>query len=471
MRSRLEARLVIAPIGFAFVAIVLAMAAWSSFGGALPLGAQSYRVSVAVPQADNLQSGAAVRSAGVDVGRVVDVDRDGRVVRVELAIDDEYAPLREDARVAVRAKSLLGEAYVQLTLGTAGSRVVDDRGSLPLAASVSTERLDDVLATFDPRTRASVRRFVAGFEDAVEDRRVDLSATLGEAQPAARESVDLAELVDRQRGSLRRLIRDGGAVLAEAGEREGAIQELVSQGNALFGVTARRTAAVTGIVRRLPGFLDELEGASDEVTRAAPDLAATVAALEPVVPKLEPGLRSLQTVLPQARGLFAELPTTLTAARRGAPALTELLRSRRPALDGVYPALREIVPPVEFASEDPTFLTATAANLASAANTYVPGPNGTKQRYVRAVPMLWNEIVAGFEKPLPTSRQNQYPKPGSLSAIGRETPEAWSCDHIGNPVTVPVIPPGTGAPPCVTQGPYEYRGKTAYYPRLERSAP
>lgn len=471
MRSRLQPRLVLAPVGFALLAVVLAMAAWSSFGGALPLGADDYTVSVTVPQADNLQTGAAVRSAGVDVGRVVDVERDGRVVRVELAIDGEYAPLRRDARVAVRAKSLIGEAYVQLTLGTGSADAVADRGDLPLAASISTRRLDDVLATFDPRTRGSVRRFVSGLQTAVEDRGIDLSATLGEAQPAALESADLAELVDRQRGALRRLIRDGGAVLNDAGEREGAVRELVRQGNAVLGVTARRSAAVTAIARRLPGFLDELEGASDEVTRAAPDLLATVRALEPVVPRLDPGLGSLQAVLPPARALFADLPPTLTSVRRGAPALTRLLRSLRPALDGLYPALREIIPAVEFAAEDPTFLTATAANLASAANTYVPGPNGSKQRYVRAVPMLWNEIVAGLEQPLPTSRQNQYPRPGSLSTIGRETPRSWSCDHVDNPPAIPVVPPGTGAPPCVTQGPYAYRGRTAYYPRLERAAP
>ncbi len=365
MRTRFNARAVIAPLAFAFFAVVLSMLAWLNFDGSLPLQAREYRVSFVVPQAGNLQVGASVRSAGVEIGRVVEVERaNPRAAKVTAELEGSVVPLRADARVAVRAKSLLGEPYLQVNLGTRGAPAVPEGGELPITAAVATQQLDDVLSTFDPATRAGARRLVKGFSQAVDGRGADISNALGQARPAATGSADLAEIVDKQRGSLRRLIRSGGAVLSEAGGREGAIQGLVTEGDRLFDVTGRRTDQITRIVRALPGFLGEVRGAGDAITAATPDLRSAVRALGPVATRLDPALRALQEMLPQARGLFADLPATLAAGRRGLPPGQRLLENLRPALDGLYPALREILPSVQFAAEDPSFVTSTAANLA-----------------------------------------------------------------------------------------------------------
>ena len=469
MRTQLDKRLVIAPALFALVAVILTVLAWGSFGGSLPLGARSYRVGFTVAQAANLQPRAAVRAAGVNIGHVVSVSRAGSGAHVTVELDAAYAPIRADARFAIRAKSLLGEAYVELALGTRAATAVPEGGELPVTAGVPTQQLDDLLSTFDPRTRAGVRRFVRGFSAAVSGRALDLNRTLGEAPLATGELADLTAIADRQRGSLRTLIERGGDVLTQAGEQQGALTALVREGNALFDVTARRDAALTRIVRALPGFLEQVRQAGNGIAAAAPELRAATASLEPVAPAFDPALASLQQALPDVRRLLTALPATLRSARQGLPSLTRLLVALKPTFAALYPALREIVPPIQFIAEDPSFVTATAANLAAAANTYVPGPGGTKQRYVRAVPMLWNEMAAGFQKQLPTSRQNQYPRPGTLGRVGKGPLEAWSCDNLGNEQTVPVIPPGTGAPPCVVQGPYDYRGKRVWYPRLERA--
>ncbi|WP_372792301.1 MlaD family protein, partial [Paraconexibacter sp.] len=259
MRTRFDARAVIAPLAFAFFAVVLSMFAWLNFDGSLPMQAQKYRVGFVVPQAGNLQVGASVRSAGVEIGRVVDVERvRPRGARITAELEGSVVPLRADARVAVRAKSLLGEPYLQVHLGTRNAPAVPEDGELPITAAVGTQQLDDVLSTFDPATRAGVRRLVEGFSKAVAGRGTNISGALGQARPAATGTADLAEIVDRQRGSLRRLIRSGGAVLDEAGAREGAIQGMVTEGDRLFAVTGRRTEQITRIVRALPGFLGEM---------------------------------------------------------------------------------------------------------------------------------------------------------------------------------------------------------------------
>ncbi len=80
---------------------------------------------------------------------------------------------------------------------------------------------------------------------------------------------------------------------------------------------------------------------------------------------------------------------------------------------------------------------------------------------------VWNESIGGWIKRLPTNRANPYLRPDGLASLGREPLKSYDCRNTGNPLYVP--PTGSGAPPCVTQGPWTYKGSTAFYPRLQRA--
>jgi hypothetical protein len=45
---------------------------------------------------------------------------------------------------------------------------------------------------------------------------------------------------------------------------------------------------------------------------------------------------------------------------------------------------------------------------------------------------------------------------------------AFDCRNTANP---PLVPSANGAPPCVEQGPWTFRGARRYYPHVEREAP
>lgn len=472
MRTRIQdKRLLLVPAGFALLAVLLSVSTWRMFDGPVPIAPHSYRFNVEVPQASNVQAGAAVRSAGVDIGEVVDVGRSDHGARLEIELEPAYAPVHVDAPLTIRSKSLLGEAYVQMGLGSGAAATVPDGGELDPRRVVPTERLDDVLEAFNPRARQNLRRAIDGFSRAVSGRAGDLSDAVGTSRPVVHSLAELAELADHQREDIRMLILEGGAVLQEVGNDAGSTEALIAAADDLFAVTAVRDRDLSSIVALLPAFLSQVTETGHAITAATPELRAAVTAVEPAAPHLEPALKSTVRALPEARRLLDDLPATLRAGGRGVPSLERLLADLGPALSDLYPVLREIVPVIQFVAEDPNVLTSTGANLSSIGNAYVPGPGGTKQRYARAVPMLWNELVAGFEEALPTSRQNQYPRPGSLERVGKEPMRAWSCNHLDNEQTIPVIPPGTGAPPCREQGAYEFNGKKAYYPRLERAAP
>ena len=132
---------------------------WIGFGGSVPFAPKGYRVQIAFPQANELATGADVRIAGVDVGKVVDltVDRTDNRTLATLEIQRQYAPIPSDTRATLRIKTLLGETYVELSTGNRTGGALGDGGRLPDAQVAKTVDLDQILATFDPTTRAAFR--------------------------------------------------------------------------------------------------------------------------------------------------------------------------------------------------------------------------------------------------------------------------------------------------------------------------
>ena len=61
-----------------------------------------------------------MRIAGVTVGKVIDksIDPQGNRTIATIQMQNKYAPVHQDARAILRAKTILGETYVELTPGT-----------------------------------------------------------------------------------------------------------------------------------------------------------------------------------------------------------------------------------------------------------------------------------------------------------------------------------------------------------------
>ena len=121
---------------FALSCFGLLLFLWLSFGGAVPLKPQGYRVNVAFPEATTLATEADVRIAGVSVGKVrkleVDGDRNRTVATIEL--EREFAPLQRRHRGDAAAEDAAGR---DLRGADARARA---RRSCPRAAGWPTPR-------------------------------------------------------------------------------------------------------------------------------------------------------------------------------------------------------------------------------------------------------------------------------------------------------------------------------------------
>jgi phospholipid/cholesterol/gamma-HCH transport system substrate-binding protein len=192
-------RAVVLPVSFALACVILTIATWVAFGGSLPFEAEGYRFYVPLPQATNVYEDTSVRIAGVTVGKVVSVSRSGpRGARALIEMNPQYAPVRAGATAIVRAKTLLGEGYIELAPGPQSARPVPDDGSLASAQVRPTQQLFDVLRTFTPATRARLRSMFSGLAAATASRSEAVSDSIAYAGPTAANLVEIADTLNAQ---------------------------------------------------------------------------------------------------------------------------------------------------------------------------------------------------------------------------------------------------------------------------------
>ena len=107
---------------FAFIALcaVIFGFLWTQAGGRIPLISQEgYRVSVVLPDVDNLVFQSDVRVAGIQVGKIEALTVKGRTAKATMELDESVAPLHEGATVTVSPldiASLSPGEYVDVTV-------------------------------------------------------------------------------------------------------------------------------------------------------------------------------------------------------------------------------------------------------------------------------------------------------------------------------------------------------------------
>lgn len=454
---------VLVPALFALLCIVLTFAVWQKFGGTTPLKAKGYRATLTLPQASNLFAGADVRVAGVNIGKVKRVTRAGNRAKVEIDVKPDFVPLRQGAAAKLRTKTLLGEAYLAIDPGLPSAQPIKDGGALTVAGAAPQQRLDDVLETFGPATRGDLRDVFAGVATAFRGRSSDVSDTLGDAPELTANLQTVLTTLDRQRPQLQQLIAGGADVLQAAGDRDADLRSAIVSGSQALDATGRRDRALAATVRALPPFARRLTAAANDLDAAATDLTPAVAALRPAARLLPSTLAEVNRAAPTFRTLLRTLTPTLQAGVRGLPALRRLVDSAAPALDQAYPAARQLIPLLQLFAASRRSVVGTFANVSQIQNGTIIGPGGKRIHYGNGLPTIWNEIVGGWIKRLPTNRQNPYPKPDSALDVGGSGLKSYDCRNTGNTLYLAAI---GSAPECQTQGPWTFNGVTATFPHL-----
>src|ERR687894_22050 len=136
---------------FALSCFGLLMFLWLAFGGPTPLKPTGYQFKIAFPEVSQLATQSDVRVAGVEIGK--------------------------DAKAQIRNKTILGQTYVELTLGSKSGERLADGGVLDRRNVGDLVTLDEILNTLDPYTRRAYRTWQQGVSKAVNGRGDELNDT------------------------------------------------------------------------------------------------------------------------------------------------------------------------------------------------------------------------------------------------------------------------------------------------------
>ena len=120
--------------------------------------ADPYELSAVFRDAKNLQSGAPVRIAGVEVGKVASVESIDGAARVTMELSDDALPLHEDAQLEVRPRILLeGNFFVDVEPGSPSADELDDGATVGVTQTTTAVTLPDILDVLNADVRSDLQ--------------------------------------------------------------------------------------------------------------------------------------------------------------------------------------------------------------------------------------------------------------------------------------------------------------------------
>jgi phospholipid/cholesterol/gamma-HCH transport system substrate-binding protein len=336
----------ISPFQAGIIAIVLtAIAVYIAFGGALPWES-SYELRAVVSSGNELHSRTPVRVAGIDVGRVSEVERGpGNAATVTMELEDKALPIHADATLKVRPRIFLeGNFFVDLRPGTPSARVVDSGYKIPLGQTAVPVQLDQVLDTLRRPTRENLTVVVHELAVALDHGGARaLHQSLPEWAPAFRKGAIAAEAVrGRGRHDLSGFIGASERVTRALAARRSQLVQLIGGLDRTVEALASRRAALAASLPELAGTLREAQPTFVALNRLFPTARAFAREVRPALRQAPATLRLVNPLLAQLQHILAppELPAlieagdpAIAALARLQPGLREFLRLLRPVTE------------------------------------------------------------------------------------------------------------------------------------------
>ena len=323
------------------VALVVAAAAGAIVAGQTagatfdedPGDAQTY--TVVLDNAFGLTEGSDLRSSGVPVGAVKRLDvqypdpasrSPARALATIEVTRDDFAGFRKDVFCEVKPQSLIGEYYLDCDPGKAAQPAPRTIGVKQTAATIPP---DLVLSILRKPARERFGLILSELGMGLSARGDDLQATIRRGVPALRDTDRVLDILAANRQTLRRLTRDADRVLAGLASNRDDVARFVAEAGDTTAASAERNVELAASVRKLPGFLRELQPTLRDLGTAATKQTPALADLRAAAPRLTTLLRRLgpfaDAARPAVRGL-GEASTTGSAAIREARSTVAKLR-------------------------------------------------------------------------------------------------------------------------------------------------
>jgi phospholipid/cholesterol/gamma-HCH transport system substrate-binding protein len=340
------------PVRFAIVFLVIvAIAIYFGFTKHLPFK-HGYRLHAQFASALNIKGKSPVRIAGVNVGKVTGIKRQGSTALVSMEIEDRGLPIHSDATVKVRPRIFLeGNWFVELQPGSPSARTLPSGSTLPSTQSSDPVQLDQVLDALNTDTRADLQDFLIGYgngltrkpspaEDAEQDPEVRginaaeaLNKTYVRAPAAERGGAIINQAIaGTETHDLSKLVRSVGKVAAALNVHEQQLGELIGNFNTFFHSFAAQSSSLRNAVAVLPSSLRKITAGLRELNAALP---STRTFARDILPGVKNTPQTVTALLPWIEQVEASLaPNELGGVAKGlveaTPQLAQLSAEQTP---------------------------------------------------------------------------------------------------------------------------------------------
>jgi phospholipid/cholesterol/gamma-HCH transport system substrate-binding protein len=369
--------------------VVIAAGSLLAYTKTLPW-THNYTVKAVFSTSQNIATNSPVRIAGVNVGKVTDVEhltasnssdltaatgtpsttdaggppgQSEAVVTME--ISDNGLPIHQDATMALRPRLFLeGNLFVDLHPGTPESPDLADGGMIPLAQTSVSVQLDQVLSTLQSDVRSNLQVLLHSLGDAFI--KYNGAEGLNEAyrtSPGAFKSTALVNeaFLGTQPNDLSNLVRNLDSTVRALDANKSQLQGLIVNFERVTAATAAQDTNLARAVSLLPGTLDAARPAFAALNGAFPAVRAFAREALPGVRSTPAALDASMPFLRQLRGLVSK------------PELRGLVHDLRPAIPDLARLSQRSVP---FLNQGRSLASCTNQVLTPWLQSNLPDPDG-----------------------------------------------------------------------------------------------
>jgi phospholipid/cholesterol/gamma-HCH transport system substrate-binding protein len=305
--------------------VVIVLATYFGFSKHVPF-THGFRVHAVFQSANSIRPNSPVRIAGVNVGKVTDIERTpgADTATVTMEIQHKGLPLHKDATAKIRPRTFLeGNFFVDLQPGTPSTPTIGDGDTLPVGQTTGPVQLDQILTALQQDTRAGLQRLVRSLAvgltlkpSRAADADADPSARGESAAESLNDSIRYAPtalsgtaivadaLTGSQPRDLTRLLRGLTRTTEGLSRNEVQLAALVRNLNTTVAATASEATSLRRAVRRLGPTLVSANRALDALNAAFPNTRAFAREILPGVREAAATIDAGFPWIAQARALL-----------------------------------------------------------------------------------------------------------------------------------------------------------------------
>jgi virulence factor Mce-like protein len=320
--------------------IVVAVASYFAFSQSNPFS-KPYHFTAYFRNANNIKPNAAVRIAGVEVGKVKSVspaDPKTGAAKVEMEISDKGLPLHKDAQAKVRPRIFLeGNMFVDLQPGTPESPILKSGGSIPASQTAAPVQFEEVLRVLQRDTRGDLQTLLKEFAKGLNGGGAEaFNRSIKFWKPAYQYS-SLANdaSLGEQPHDLSKLVRAQGHVAHSLSADEQSLAGLVTNLNTTFAAFASKDQSLRAAIPALDNVIKVGNPALASLNDSLPSLRQFARDALPAARSSLPTIEQSMPFVTQARALVSEkeLRGLARDLRPTIPALAKLNANTIPFLD------------------------------------------------------------------------------------------------------------------------------------------